>query len=307
MRALYGAICTYKRPADLVVMLDSLESQTRSLDHLIVVDNDADPATAALIDIHPLSDRVDIDLVSAHGNQGPAGAFAQACQHLDGTAAPDDLVVLFDDDDPPPSQTLLADLYDFAEQELRDDTVAGVGLRGGALNPTTGMIAPRPATNSTADAETADHLHGNWFPCYRLSALRSIGFDPALFWGFEELDLGRRLTEQGYALRVAGNLYKSVAPVGQMPTHAHRVSRGLHEPSWRHFYRHRNLIRILRRDRAWGGLAVTILVRLLAKPVLYGFRQPRRAWWHLRTNLTAIREGLRREVPPPKHPAHQPS
>ncbi len=306
MADLYGALCTYRRSSDLVEMLNRLDSQTRPLDHLVVVDNDADDHVIDLVTKHPISNRVTVEILGAPDNPGPAGAFALAQQRLVGVAQPDDLFITFDDDDPPATDTLLEDLSAFAEVELADETVAGVGLRGGVLNERTGMISPRPQHPELAhgpDSEEADHLHGGWFPCYRFGALREVsGFDEGLFWGFEELDVGRRLRAHGYSLRVASALYRSVAPVRE-PTGWFTP---LAEPSWRHFYRHRNLIRILRRDRAWAGLSLTIGLRLVLKPLVQVRRSPTLAFWHLRTNLDAVRDGFRR-CPDPKHRRHLPS
>ena len=306
MANLYGALCTYRRSNDLVEMLDRLDDQTRPLDHLVIIDNDADDHIIDLVTNHRITDRITVDVVGAPDNPGPAGAFALAQQRLTDVAQPDDLFITFDDDDPPRTNTLLEELSAFAEAELTDETVAGVGLRGGVLNERTGMISPRPQhpqRHGGPSSEEADHLHGGWFPCYRFGALRDVsGFDEELFWGFEELDVGRRLKAQGYSLRVATDLYRAVAPTRTPKS----LFAPLAKPSWRHFYRHRNLIRILRRDHAWGGLSLTIGLRLVLKPLVEIPRTPRLAVWHLRTNLDAIRDGLRRH-PEPKHPRHLPT
>ena len=306
MRTVYGALCTYRRSTDLVAMLDRLASQTRPLDHLVIIDNDDDAHIIDVVNAHPITNHLTVDVLGASGNPGPAGAFAIAQQQLADVAHADDLLITFDDDDPPTTDTLLEELCAFAERELDDKRVAGVGLRGGVLNERTGMIAPRPAHPNSVhgpDSEDADHLHGGWFPCYRFGALREVaGFDHDLFWGFEELDVGRRLKSSGYTLRVASDLYRAVAPTRQPKA----IFAPLKAPSWRHFYRHRNLIRILRRDHAWAGLSLTIAVRLLLKPLVEARRSPRLAAWHLRTNVEAIRDGLRKQ-PTPKHRRHLPS
>lgn len=305
-RTIYGAICTYKRHIDLTIMLDSLADQTRQLDHLVIVDNADDPQVIDLVANHHLTNQISIDIVGARTNPGPAGAFALAHEQLASLAHDDDLFITFDDDDPPTSHTLLEDLCQFADSELHDERVAGVGLRGGVLNKRTGMIAPRPAHPEQHDGPTsehADHLHGNWFPCYRFGALGDIsGFDTTMFWGFEELDVGRRLAAKGYSLKVASELYRSVATTRPQ----RRLFAPLPAKSWRHFYRHRNLIRILRRDRAWGGLIATIALRLLAKPLIATARSPRLGLWHLRTNIEAISDGLRTH-PTAKHHRHLPT
>lgn len=305
MTKLFGALCTYKRPRDLVTMLDGLATQTRQLDQLVVIDNGDRDDVIDLVHSHPISERLLVEVIGAPDNPGPAGAFARAFDKMTDVAESNDIFITFDDDDPPPTETLLEDLAAFAETEFANKTVAGVGLRGGVLSKSTGFISPRPLhVNSKATkSEPADHLHGGWFPCYRFGALSEVkGFDEDLFWGFEELDLGRRLKANGYSLRVATELYRSVAPI-RKPV---RISDPLASPTWRHFYRHRNLIRILRRDRAWGGLAVLIGLRLILKPLINIVRTPKLALWHLRTNLAAIREGFETS-PSAKHPRYLPT
>lgn len=306
MSSILGAVCTYQRPRDLRIMLDAIEAQTRQPDRLIVVDNGADPRVSALVAAHPINESMPVETLCGEDNPGPAGAFALAFERFRPFALDDDLFVVFDDDDPPPKDTLLADLVSIVDTSFVDPNVAGVGLRGGMLDTRTGFIEPRPqAPGSTT--ESSDHLHGGWFPCYRFSALNAVDhFDPSFFWGFEELELGRRLMAHGFELRVASDLYFTL---GAEPAHTRRrhLFAGMQEPSWRHFYRHRNLIRILRRDRAWGALLVTIGGRLILKPLLYAPRNPRRAAWHLRTNCQAIIDGLRQQPRPAKHPRHLPN
>lgn len=302
MSAVLGAVCTYRRPGELRATLDAIDAQTRRPNRLLVIDNGADPCVADLVAAHPITRSLPVRTVAAPGNPGPAGAFALAFDELSAVAEDDDIMIIFDDDDPPPNNTVLADLLDITEVAFLNPAVGGVGLRGGALDRRTGMLHRRPST-SVGATEAADHLHGGWFPCYRFSALRTVGqFDPSFFWGFEELELGRRMIATGYELLVTPELYSSVAPArpGRRSVHS------LPDRSWRHFYRHRNLLRVLRRDNAWGAIALTISIRLIAKPLLGTFFQPRLAAWHLRTNLRAIADGLRPTTPHPKHRHHLP-
>lgn len=302
MRSVHGAVCTFRRPLELTKTLDAIASQTRRPDTLLVVDNDADPEIAELVRRHPISRALPVAVLGAPNNPGPAGAFALAYQHLRVQAADDDIMVIFDDDDPPPDQSTMEALLDLTDEAFADPMVGGIGLRGGRLDRRTGVVARCPS-DRTRRTEPADHLHGGWFPCYRFSALEAVGdFDPSFFWGFEELDLGRRLIDRGFTLHVASELYFSVAE----PRPNRALGAALPDRSWRHFYRHRNLLRVLRRDRAWTALALTIVVRLLGKPLVNVTRCPRLALWHLRTNIEAIVGGLT-ATPDAKHPHHPPT
>lgn len=279
-------MCTFERPDDLTRSLDVLADGAPALDRLVIVDNGADCATSTIVTSHRLHDLMPIDVITPGDNLGPAGGYAEAFKTIDRFAEPDDLVVILDDDDPPPTSTILHDVVALADDAVADPKVAGLGLRGGALNLRTGIIAPRPT--GSAPIETADHLHGGWLPVYRIGALREADvFDGDLFWGFDDLELGRRLARHGYDLRVASGLFATVSNRRRAP-----YSTTLPLRSWRHYYRHRNLLRILRRDRAWGAIVATIVGRLILKPLANLPRHPALASWHLRTNAAAVRDGL---------------
>lgn len=291
-RRLFGIINTYQRHDVLAETLRSIAGQTLPPSHLVIVDNGSAVDIDHHLRDHPIHDRTTVTVLVPGDNLGPAGGFALGLETLGDQFGPDDLLVCFDDDDPPPRDDLIerlaASLGDVAP------TVAGVGLRGGTLSTTRGTIIPQPVASGLVDV---DHLHGGYLPIYRATALQEVGgFDSSLFWGFEELDLGRRLRAAGYWLQADAGLLAEV--VDQYPkTLAPRRSIGLAKPSWRHYYRHRNLLHVLRSERAWSGIALTIGVRLILKPLLLGLRGPRRAWWHLRTNLAAIRDGaIRAEI-----------
>ena len=281
-RAVIGAMCTFERAHELQNSLDVLEGQSRCLDALVIVDNGNDPELIDLVRNHRLARRIPVELLNPGENLGPAGGYGLAFDHIDSIAEDDDLVLILDDDDPPPSETIVEELVDAAEVAFVEPDVAGVGLRGGQLDLRRGVIDPRP-TGPIAH-EDADHLHGGWLPLYRVGALRAAdAFDRNLFWGFDDLELGRRLARAGYRIRVAGEVFCGVAN----PNRLHRSKR-LADRSWRHYYRHRNLLRVLRRDRAWRAIATTIAVRLIAKPLVNLPRSPRLALWHLRTNADAV-------------------
>jgi GT2 family glycosyltransferase len=281
-RAVIGAMCTYERADDLQNSLDVLDAQSRCIDALVIVDNGSDPALNELVRSHRLSSRIPIDLIDPGENLGPAGGYGLAFDRIDAVADDDDLVLILDDDDPPPSPTVVEELLEAAESAFAEPHVAGIGLRGGQLDLRTGIIAPRPS--GPIATEEADHLHGGWLPLYRVGALRRAdAFDASLFWGFDDLELGRRLARAGFAVRVAGEVFCKIAA-----PNTRNISRTLAPESWRHYYRHRNLLRVLRRDRAWAAMTSMIVVRLLAKPLVNLPRSPRLALWHLQTNLQAL-------------------
>lgn len=285
-RAVIGAMCTYKRAHELQNSLDVLDEQTLCLDALVIVDNGSDPELPKLIGTHRLSSRIPIELIDPGENLGPAGGYGRAFDHIDEIAQDEDLVLILDDDDPPPSPTVVQELVTAAELAFEEPTVGGIGLRGGQLDLRSGVIEPRPT--GPIIAEHADHLHGGWLPLYRVGALRCAdAFDRSLFWGFDDLELGRRLTRAGFAVRVAGDVFCRVSSPNKPA-----ISKTLAERSWRHYYRHRNLLRVLHRDRAWRAIVSMVAIRLLTKPVANLVRSPRLAMWHLRTNLEALSDAF---------------
>ncbi len=279
-------MCTFRRPSAAAASLAALSAQDTGIESVVVVDNADDDETRALVEASDLPTRY----LGPGSNLGPAGGFALAISDL--AASDDDLVLLLDDDDPLPDRADLLSAMVARLESLAAETpsIVGIGLRGGNLNTRTGVISPRPAGEARSMA--SDHLHGCAYPIYRVGPLRdSRAFDPTLFWGFEELAAGLALRDAGYGLVVAGDLLESV--IGQLPKLApSRPGRGLSERSWRNYYRHRNLLRVLRRQRAWMAILVVVVSRMLAKPLMFAPRHPALAAWHLRTNLAAIADGL---------------
>jgi len=282
-------MCTFRRPGDAAASLEALSNQDIAVESVVVVDNADDEATRILVESAGPPTRY----LAPGSNLGPAGGFALAIDQL--PADNNDLVILLDDDDPLPARPdLVSSMIDRLESEsVANSAIVGIGLRGGNLDTRTGLIKPRP--DGEMATVVADHLHGCAYPIYRLGPLKSVGaFDSSLFWGFEELAAGRALRSGGYGLVVAGDLLDSV--VQELPKLAPSVRRtGLSQPSWRHYFRHRNLLRILRRERAWSAIVVVIVTRMIGKPMLHMWRHPRLAMWHLRTNLAATIDGVGRE------------
>jgi len=283
---LFAVMCTFRRPADAAASLEALSKQSIEIASVLVVDNADDPETRAVVESSGLDSRY----LSPGRNLGPSGGFALAIGEL--PAMDHDLVLLLDDDDPLPDHPELLSKMVARLKSIRCDSpsTAGIGLRGGVLNTRTGVIGPRPAGEPRI--VPVDHLHGCAYPIYRLGPLRdSQAFDPTLFWGFEELAAGLALRDAGHSLVVAGDLLGSV--VDQLPKLAPSTpTRGLSDPSWRNYFRHRNLLRVLRRQRAWTAIAVVVISRMVGKPLVFSVRHPVLSWWHLRTNLAATIDGL---------------
>jgi GT2 family glycosyltransferase len=275
-----------------LIYLERLRSQTRPPDVVVVVDNGSDERLRSQIQAMEF-DATEIRYLDPGRNIGPAGAFDVGFRELITLLCPDDLVVHLDDDDPPVSDEQLAELVEeFNRVAVDDPHLGGIGLSGGRLNVHTGLVS---AVSGSGRLEHVDHLHGGYLPVYLAKALLDVdGNDPTFFYGFEELELGRRLHLRGWHLLVHNELmgrYRDRYPKRSLGGGS-RLAVNDADNGWSRFHKERNLIRILRRERRWAALAVTILGRQIAKPLLAIVRQPRAATRRLGLGLRASVMGL---------------
>ncbi|MGI9644571.1 MAG: glycosyltransferase family 2 protein, partial [Ilumatobacteraceae bacterium] len=118
-RSVVGVLITFRRPQILEAHLRRLAEQTAGLDRLVVVDNDADPGVASIVESFGGAAAGQVEYLPVGGNTGPAGGIAAGIAHGLETAHADDLLVLLDDDDPPPAADTLESL-----QRVFDDRSA---------------------------------------------------------------------------------------------------------------------------------------------------------------------------------------
>jgi GT2 family glycosyltransferase len=307
---LFGILCTYRRPAEALRFLDILEQQSRPPDIVAVVDNGSDHGLHDAIASRP-SARTEVMYIDPGGNIGPAGAFGAGYEALLESVSDGDFIVHFDDDDPPVDDAVLEHLANSLRRLRQSDPlIGGIGLSGGRLNPLTGMVA---GVDSNADHEAVDHLHGGYLPVYLAEALRSVdGNDPSFFYGFEELELGRRIHQRGWRLMVDTRLMRDLSPRYPKRSATGGAQRSAPEPEWSRFHKERNLIRILRREHRWFAILVTVTARHLAKPALTALRYPRvggrRLMLGVRATVAGLadRGGIDSRYPPPVPPASTP-
>lgn len=103
-----AVVVTHRRLDELAKSLGVLTTQTRMVDHLIVVDNDNDERVRDLVAGHP----VPTTYLGSHRNLGGAGGFAFGMLHALSLGA--DWVWLADDDGRPKDSEVLATLLDCA-------------------------------------------------------------------------------------------------------------------------------------------------------------------------------------------------
>jgi glycosyltransferase involved in cell wall biosynthesis len=281
-------LVTFRRPAALAAMLAAVDAQTLPLCELVVVDNAPSPEHGEIVAAASTPTRY----LPARENLGPAGGLALGMDALLATVSDDDWILTLDDDDPPTDPSLLATLFEFAcVMRAEDRRTGSVGLSGTRFDDRRGRIVRVP-DEELHGAVRVDSIAGNQFPMYAAAAVREVGtLRPELFFGFEELELGLRMGDAGYALYAHGGLWHSGRCAGGRLGLRPAPSRALDVPTWRRYYSLRNLVFILRdRGRSAAALRVTAVTGF-AKPAANLFRAPRLAWRHLVVNARACRDG----------------
>ncbi|HEU4895282.1 MAG TPA: glycosyltransferase [Acidimicrobiia bacterium] len=297
---LNAVLVTFDRPAELRATLEKVLRQSRRPDRLLVVDNGA--AGGAGPTVTDFAGRgLAIELLDAPENLGPAGGFALGMTEILGTAGDGDWIVLLDDDDPPYFDDALERGLSFGvEQATLDPMTGAVGLSGGRFDPRRGRVV-RVGDDEIDGAVLVDHITGGGLPLYRVGALRAAGvMRSELFFGYEELELGLRLTHMGYHIYADGDAWRErktdkrakglLPPEEVSATRAARVSVGLGPTSWRRYYSLRNLIMILRETGHTMTAVKVSAARGVGKPLVNLFISPRDAWAQLRLGTRAVRD-----------------
>jgi hypothetical protein len=239
--------------------------------------------------------------IAAEENLGPAGGFALGMRRTLEDFDDEDLIVLVDDDDPPFFDDAFEQTVEFfAKVSLLHDRVAGVGISGGRFDWSRGRIV-RIDDEGIHGAVEVDHVTGGGLPTFHVGAVRDIGvYDAALFFGFEELEYGLRVTRSGYRIYADGEQWRRRKAVkrsaGLLPSEdesirMRRLERRVSIPTWRRYYSLRNLIHILRSNGYILAAFRVAVMRGLLKPLANLAVAPGLAWANLGLNARAIKDG----------------
>jgi len=211
----------------------------------VVADNDPDESAHEVVEQARAEWPGEIVYAPVGENLGPAGGWA----HAVATAEPmralrGDWVLVIDDDDPFDSPDLVGCLLDQAAGH--GTALAGIGLRGARWDRARArLVRVEPSEGHGAPV---DYLAGNGAPLYSWAAIDSIGFfNPHLFFGFEDLELGFRLTSAGWRLLVA--------PHPSMHTVADTAAT---RTAWREDYKTRGLVWTFRHHRGLYAQAISL-------------------------------------------------
>lgn len=267
---LLGALVTYRRPDQLMTLLEGLARQTKRLDRLVVVDNDHQRSGWIPVQQHLKSASTgahaqaaeQIDYLPQDENSGAAGGWAVGQSFLLQAAQDSDWIVMLDDDDPPRGDTILEQRQAFAKRMIEEDPrTAAISGVGAVFDQGRGRLR-RLADEELQGPVAVDYVGSNHFPLYRAGVMRQLGpFFPGLFLGYTELE---------YSLRVRRadlNIYIDGDPVRERRTKGGRLGLSTRSksriqsdmPPWRVYYTTRNMVWMLRvTGHPVGALRVSV-------------------------------------------------
>jgi GT2 family glycosyltransferase len=233
-----AVIATFRRPESLRITLASLMAQRDRPNFVVVADNDPDRSGEVVIADENWP--VPVITVPMPRNLGPAGGWGAAFRRARAREDRGEWMLVLDDDDPLQHPEVVGRLLTAGV----GGNVAAVGLRGAIVTRPMGLLR-----RVSGQAQPADYLSGGGLPLYRWAALDAVGgFDDALFFGFEDLDLGLRLRRAGWSLLVIEvDVEQTVADTNPRRT------------AWREYYKSRALVTITRRHL---GPVVTTLTAI---------------------------------------------
>lgn len=194
-------VVTHRRPDELAKSLDVLSTQSHTIDHLIVVDNDFDDRVRELVAGQPIP----TTYLGSRRNLGGAGGFALGMLHALTLGA--DWVWLADDDGRPADSTVLATLLACADNHALAEVspmVCDMAEPDRLAFPLRrGLVWRRRVEELRIDgggdllAGIASLFNGALF---RASTLETVGVpDLRLFVRGDEVELHRRLVRSGLA------------------------------------------------------------------------------------------------------------
>ncbi len=257
-------LVTFNRPDSLARMIDELTGI--GLASLTVVDNA--PSEASERVARSKAAELSTTYIPMPENSGPAGGNAAGMARVIETAADGDWILILDDDRLTGPGDTARDLRDFGEFLVeRGAPVGGVGQVGAWFDRKRGRLV-RLTDDELAGPVRVDYVAGGQMLMLRVGAVREIGvFDPALFFGFDDLDFCERLRLHGYGVYVLGpKALEARRRFGRLGTDVGRAPR--RENPWRRYYSVRNHIVIMRRYTSAPRAAKITAGHLLGRPVL---------------------------------------
>ena len=290
---LIGILVTYRRQRILGETLQRILGQSRSLDELWVIDNEASTSTRHIVeDLACERDTPLIRYAATGENLGSAGGWAYGMRLALETASDEAWIMPLDDDDPPPSSRVIERVSNFAIEAKRHyPRLGAAGIVGGRFNWRSGLISRVP-DNELHGAIPVDFLGCGYQPMYSVAAMRDVGvFDEKLFFGYTEVEYGLRLQRAGYAIVANGDAWY------QLRSNQGRIGLSVRPSphcliSWKKYYSIRNYIYAMKNAGRWYFVAKQALIQCLLKPSYTSLRDPRTAVAGLQLAWKATLDGL---------------
>jgi GT2 family glycosyltransferase len=290
---LIGILVTYRRQHILSDTLDRILTQTRSLDELWVVDNEASVSTQQLVeDAAAGNDRTLVHYTAARENLGSAGGWALGMRLALAAASDGAWIIPLDDDNPPSSCRHIESVAEFAAKAReRHANLAAAGIVGGRFNWRSGLISRVPDDDLHGEIPV-DFLGCGYQPMYHVAALRDVGvFDEKLFFGYTEVEYGLRLRRAGYTIVADGDAWHRLRlNQGRLGISVRPSPRCL--VTWKKYYSIRNYVYVMKNAGYWYFVAKQVLIQCLLKPLFTSLRDPRTAIAGLRLAWRATIDGL---------------
>ena len=248
-RELAIAIPTFRRNGPLLEVLKSIESQSTRPRLIIVIDNSPDAGAQGVVRDYTAEGRMLVEYLPLYQNCGPAGSFASATAALFFRSEPPDWMMCRGDDNPFDTNDAISSMHAFA-QRVVDMSPAAIGTHGERYSFREAKL--RRVANSellSNNVVSVDCIPGLGTPTYHLPTLKNaeIGFDPHLFFGFEELDIGLQIKKAGKLLLVDALAdYKLRQTLGILDLALDASVYNLKRPNWRIYFGHRNSLLIAR-------------------------------------------------------------
>lgn len=262
-------IMTYKRPTILADTINRLLEQSIPPNEILIIDNDPDQSA------FPVSKQFQnnaIAYIAVGYNSGPAGAAKLGLENL--TKKGYSWIAWIDDDNPPIFENIFEKLIQLAST---NEKVGSVGVVGQRYNRRTGLMIRVPDKELEGRGHlSVDNIAGGMCKLVNADVVRKnqILPDSSLFYGFEELDFDLRIKNEGYSLLADKEMYKKHrAYYNRLGLQIKRGEKKEKHALWREYYSIRNSLIILKKNKLYIALFIT-LIRISIKSIVafrFGF------------------------------------
>lgn len=290
----FGILPTYRRQALLADTLERTLQQSRALDCLVIVDNEASDETRRIVETfterHP---EVETIFLSSPDNLGSAGGWALGMEEALKSANGRDWILTLDDDDPPQRSTDLQHMFEFAlEQQQQYPDLGAVGIVGARFNWSNGYLE-RLSDEELTGPVKVDYVGSGHMAMYSVKAMQDEGvFRAELFFGHTEIEYCLRLREAGYRVLANGDLWKQERcengriGIDVQPDRTCKIA-------WQKYYVTRNYIFTMRQNHRADLALKRAFIQTIAKPLYTLPRSPGLAVRGFRLGLKASWDGFR--------------